>query len=645
MNGSGGGRGRALAAAAAALAAAACASSGAGPRDARRPGAGAGALPPIPAVRGPLAIRVAYPDSGDRITARDSNFVFGTVGTGDASLIIDGFLVPVEPNGAFLAWLPVPPAENGDTATYLLVARRGEEMDTLRHPVLLPPAPAAGPTGTVWLDSAGLVPPGPRWALPDEDLDVGGRGEPGLTAWLEAGERRIGLAEIEPGAYRVRLSAAELYGATCSAEGSCSFGEEADSLSLGLVATDGRDTARIGFLYSLRVLDPRALPVAELREEADPVNGTNGVVVGRPLPDGPYRWRFPTGTVAAVSGRVADRLRIRLAPGLDAWVVARDARWLPAGTPEPESRIGDLGFELRSERILLRVPLQTRLPAQIEETDATTLRLTLFGGLGNTNRIAHGAGGRDVRDVRWEQLPGRRYRLTIRLAEPVWGYRMSWEVSGQAAPALRLEIRRAPPIDRARPLRGRRIALDPGHPGGGAHGPTGLYEADANLAVARAAARILADAGAVPILVRDDTLALGLYQRTTIAEDAGAELFVSIHNNAFPDGVRPFGREGSSTYYYHLHSRALAEAVQDGLVRRLGLRDLGIFWGDLAVARMSWMPSVLAEGTFVMMPAHEAALRDPAFQDAYARGVVDGIRRFLAARAADPDGAPARGRP
>ena len=62
---------------------------------------------------GPLSVYVEYPDSLQRITARDSNFVFGTVGTGDATLIIDGEFVEVEPNGAFLAWLPVPSASRG----------------------------------------------------------------------------------------------------------------------------------------------------------------------------------------------------------------------------------------------------------------------------------------------------------------------------------------------------------------------------------------------------------------------------------------------------------------------------------------------------------------------------------------------------
>src|SRR4051812_13230172 len=67
-------------------------------------------LPPVPVVDGPLAIRVVYPPAGAAIQARDSNFIFGTVGSGKAALTINGTLVPVLPNGSFIAFLPLPPA-------------------------------------------------------------------------------------------------------------------------------------------------------------------------------------------------------------------------------------------------------------------------------------------------------------------------------------------------------------------------------------------------------------------------------------------------------------------------------------------------------------------------------------------------------
>ena len=74
----------------------------------------------------------------------------------------------------------------------------------------------------------------------------------------------------------------------------------------------------------------------------------------------------------------------------------------------------------------------------------------------------------------------------------------------------------------------------------------------------------------------------------------------------------------------------LAGHIQTGIVKRLGLKDLGVVWGDLAVVREPWMPSVLAEGAFMMVPQHEAALRTERFQTDYALGVMDGIEAYFA---------------
>jgi N-acetylmuramoyl-L-alanine amidase len=106
-------------------------------------------------------------------------------------------------------------------------------------------------------------------------------------------------------------------------------------------------------------------------------------------------------------------------------------------------------------------------------------------------------------------------------------------------------------------------------------------------------------------------------------------VLVSIHNNALPDGVNPFTNNGSSVYYNHPRSVPLAGAIQSALVRRLGLRDLGIGRGDLALVRGTWMPSVLTEGLFMMLPDQESALRTPAGQRLYARAVLEGLRKFL----------------
>jgi N-acetylmuramoyl-L-alanine amidase len=624
-----------LASAALAFLATGCASTRGQP-SAAPPGVLESSLPPIPPVTGPLNLYVEYPDSLQLVAASDSNFIFGTVRTGDATLIIDGAFVEVEPNGAFIGWLPVPRATKGDTAYYQLVARRGDQVDTLSHPILLPAPPFEGEPGTPWIDSASVNLPAERWALPDEQLTLSFRGSTGMQGWLETRSGWVPMLESPvAGWYTARLPAEELHGAACTAD-ACDWLGETVPLAVTFVLSDGTTHARHPAEYPLRLLDEGDLPLVELHELPDSISGTNGIVVGRPSPYGPFRWRFPVGTRAEVSGRDGDRLRLRLAPDLGAWVAEDDTQPAEPNAAPPRSLVGDLRFQVRADRIELRIPLSAPLPLQVVEADTRTLELTLFGAIGHTDRVALGYGSRVVQDVRWAQLPGSRYRLTVTLAEPVWGFRTTYKRLGGDQAELLLEIRRMPAIDPSNPLAGRKVVIDPGHPGAGATGPTGYYEGDANLGIALVLESMLAAAAAEPILIRRDTLPLGLYERTAAAIEAGGELYVSIHNNALPDGVRPFGREGTSTYYYHPHSRALAQSVQEGMLDTMRLRDLGVYWGNLAVCRMAWMPSILTEGAFMMMPGHEAALRDPEFQARYARGVLEGIRNFLAATPGRP---------
>jgi N-acetylmuramoyl-L-alanine amidase len=229
-----------------------------------------------------------------------------------------------------------------------------------------------------------------------------------------------------------------------------------------------------------------------------------------------------------------------------------------------------------------------------------------------------------VQQLSWAQTQRGVATLKVDLLAPVWGYRARWSRND-----LLLEIRRPPNISAANPLSRRIIAIDPGHPPLGSTGPTGLREADANLAVALQLRSLLQSQGAKVLMTRTSDSAVDLWPRVAYAERSGAELLVSIHNNALPDGVNPFTNNGTSVFYNQPRSMALASAIRGPLVRQLRLPDLGVSWADLAVLRGTWMPSVLVEGMFIIIPEQEAALRTSTGARRYARGVYDGLRTYL----------------
>jgi N-acetylmuramoyl-L-alanine amidase len=228
--------------------------------------------------------------------------------------------------------------------------------------------------------------------------------------------------------------------------------------------------------------------------------------------------------------------------------------------------------------------------------------------------------------VTWRQVTSDRAEYRVELHDQPFGYLVRWDGS-----AIVLRVRRPPEVDAARALAGLVIAVDAGHPPGGSTGPTGLYEPVATLGIAERLRGYLEQRGATVVMTRTAPGAVALADRPVIARRAGAHAFVSIHLNGFPDGVNPFERNGTGTYYFNAWSEPLARAVQAGMVRQMGLRDLGVYYDNLAVLRPTWMPSVLCEGAFLMIPQQEAALRTPEFQDRYARGVADGLEAYFGA--------------
>jgi N-acetylmuramoyl-L-alanine amidase len=146
-----------------------------------------------------------------------------------------------------------------------------------------------------------------------------------------------------------------------------------------------------------------------------------------------------------------------------------------------------------------------------------------------------------VRQVVWEQEATDRVRVTLRLSEEPFGYLAFWD---PARGAFVLRVRRTPAVDRARPLRGLTIVVDAGHPPGGATGPTGLWEPVAVLPVAERVRDLLRERGATVVMTRTTAEPVPLGDRGVLARRANGHAFVSVHLNAFPDGVNPFANAG-----------------------------------------------------------------------------------------------------
>jgi N-acetylmuramoyl-L-alanine amidase len=385
--------------------------------------------------------------------------------------------------------------------------------------------------------------------------------------------------------------------------------------------TRGTQTVRAPLPATIGVLEATA-PRAGIAATARP----DSTVIARKLPgpNNPYQWFFPNGTRFEVDGESGDFYRLRLAPDFHVWVESRDVRLLPAGTPAPRGEVSTINVDPREDEARVTISTTTRLPYHVEP-HANGVAITFFGATSRTGFASFGRTHPFVERMGWQQLDDHRYRIEIDTAEPIWGFLHGWNAAGN----LEVRLRRPPIVDPAAPFRGLTIAVDAGHPPGGAIGPTRLTEADANLMVTRHLVPMLQQAGARVVDIRPDTTTVPLINRPIMAIDNDSHLFVSVHFNAFPDGVNPFQNHGTLMLYYWDHSLPFARHLQREVLQELGLPDRGVRFQDLAIARASWMPSVLTESMYMMFPEQEAALRDPAVQRRIAAAHFRAMEAFL----------------
>jgi N-acetylmuramoyl-L-alanine amidase len=219
------------------------------------------------------------------------------------------------------------------------------------------------------------------------------------------------------------------------------------------------------------------------------------------------------------------------------------------------------------------------------------------------------------------------------------------------------------------------VAIDAGHGGEdpGALGRHGTREKDVTLAIARKLAQVVdAEPGMTAVLVRKGDYYVGLRQRMNIARQHKADLFVSVHADAFRDSkvrgasVYTLSRRGASSeaarwlaesendsdliggvsledkdeilasVLLDLSQTAAMEASSDVAQRVLRrLRRIGrahsnrVQQAGFMVLKAPDIPSILVETAFISNAHEERNLRDPAHQSRLAQAMLVGIREYF----------------
>ena len=220
------------------------------------------------------------------------------------------------------------------------------------------------------------------------------------------------------------------------------------------------------------------------------------------------------------------------------------------------------------------------------------------------------------------------------------------------------------------------MVLDPGHggryPHDGAHGRKGLVEKNVALAVSNKTKELLEAAGATVVLTREGDVDVPLSERVRIANEAGADVFLSIHCNSMEMREDRKVTRGVETYFLspdptdaearmlaqlenggpdavplpkastqvegilndlalgqaRNDSAALAAFIQRQVIHGTRAQSRGVRQAPFLVLSGTKMPSALVEIGFISHPQEGRNLGRDKYQARIARALADGVRDF-----------------
>lgn len=338
------------------------------------------------------------------------------------------------------------------------------------------------------------------------------------------------------------------------------------------------------------------------------------------------------------------------------------------GTFNPDSII----LSKADDKICFTLRSRSELITSVDDDKKGTLKLILYNAVAKPTIIPHFDENGDIKKVVLQQEMDR--AILFFFYDPKKIEKIEREL-GRPGPSIKISFykREEKQISKKKPKKQRfinTIVIDPGHGGkdSGAVGPRGLTEKEVVLKIAKELKKILIKKGFTVLITRKDDSFVPLRQRSTLANNSGADLFVSIHCNA---SMRRKSAGGFETFFlstaktswaraveakensvikfetpsekesileyilwdmaqneFLRESSELAECIQESMAKKVAIEDRGVKQANFFVMREIYMPSILVETAFITNAEEERLLRRESFRKKIAEGIADGILKF-----------------
>lgn len=564
----------------------------------------------------PLQIHIVYPKEGAKISPVKSSFVFGSVSSSSANVWVNGATVPVYPTGSYLAMIPFSPGEFKIKAEAEL---NGQTTEFFRTVYVSSPATSL-PDHPLTISTDSIQPELEMVVMEGDEIPLRFRGSPNCKAeyrfkklrsrrqngWKEMVEKNFPV----PGIYE---------GSAIIQQGDFT---ENTFIEYRLTNPSGQKVKALS-PGRIKIIEKNSFSLMEVNVE-EAVSRT-APSIGTEMMG--YDLFLPQGVKVRSTGKIGKEVRIKFSDFESGWTDEKNLKVVPNGTSVPRAILNRVKTEEKERSVILTFDLKGKVPYRANiSNDLRVFNLTFFHTVSNIDRIHYDEpnGTKRLGQVRWFQIANETAKVECQLKEKIWGYDLRYEGN-----KLLCEIIFPPRVKNGRlPLSGLKVFVDPGHSlelGDGAMSPLGIKEAEINFKIAACLKEKLEKSGAKVLLTRSQNESVALTERGRKAWKFRADLFISVHTNALPDGANPLERHGFSVFYFQPQSFELARSVHSSYKKMVRIPDDGLYYGNLAVCRITQMPAILTESAYLIYPEEEALLLTKEFQCLVSEAIVDGI--------------------